>query len=532
MDLTPVAAAVKAYTPAPEQALVGGLDGADRTARSTAFWNASSQSADVAILPNKEQWDAKAHDMAGSDGFVGGAVDTIKDSIVGAQYVLNARPDWRALGASPEWAREFQQVVESRWRLSAESIECHFDRARKLTFTDQIRLGVGLGVVSGEVVMTSEWLDRVGRPFNTCFQLIAPERLCNPHDAADTQNLRGGVSMDNSGEPLSYHFRQAHKSDARIGDMRAWEWKEVPARMPWGRKRVIHIFDQILPAQTRGVSATVSVLKEMRMTQRLREVELQAAVLGATYAAAIESELPPETIYEQMGQSQGSNGVRQFMSMLAEYYGEAGAVKLDGVKIPVFAPNTKLKFYQPQDRTGMAAYEQGLLRHIAARLNLSYEEFTRDYTNTNYSSARATMLQTWRAMQGRKKKFADRQATEMYTLWLEEQIQRGEVPLPPGFDKWDFYRGLNREAMSRCSWIGASRGQIDELKETQAAVARIKAGLSTHEDEIARLGGDYREVFEQALREQQERAAAGLVFPDLDAKAAPAIQSGNAPNEP
>jgi capsid protein len=142
------------------------------------------------------------------------------------------------------------------------------------------------------------------------------------------------------------------------------------------------------------------------------------------------------------------------------------------------------------------------------------------------------MLQTWRAMQGRKKKFADRQATEMYTLWLEEQIQRGEVPLPPGFDKWDFYRGLNREAMSRCSWIGASRGQIDELKETQAAVARIKAGLSTHEDEIARLGGDYREVFEQALREQQERAAAGLVFPDLDAKAAPAIQSGNAPNEP
>ena len=39
MDLTPVAAAVKAYTTAPEQALVGGLDGADRTARSTAFWN-------------------------------------------------------------------------------------------------------------------------------------------------------------------------------------------------------------------------------------------------------------------------------------------------------------------------------------------------------------------------------------------------------------------------------------------------------------------------------------------------------------
>jgi capsid protein len=28
------------------------------------------------------------------------------------------------------------------------------------------------------------------------------------------------------------------------------------------------------------------------------------------------------------------------------------------------------------------------------------------------------------------------------------------------------------EAMSRCDWIGASRGQIDELKETQAAILR------------------------------------------------------------
>jgi len=74
-----------------------------------------------------------------------------------------------------------------------------------------------------------------------------------------------------------------------------------------------------------------------------------------------------------------------------------------------------------------------------------------------------------------------------------------------------------KEAYTACSWIGASRGQIDELKETQAAIMRIKSGLSTYENEIAKLGKDYREIFAQRAREEKLIKAKGLYF-TLDAQ--------------
>ena len=66
------------------------------------------------------------------------------------------------------------------------------------------------------------------------------------------------------------------------------------------------------------------------------------------------------------------------------------------------------------------------------------------------------------------------------------------------------------DALCKADWIGAARGQIDELKETQAATLRIKFGLSTHEDELARLGKDWRRVYAQLERERKEREARGI----------------------
>ena len=158
------------------------------------------------------------------------------------------------------------------------------------------------------------------------------------------------------------------------------------------------------------------------------------------------------------------------------------------------------------------AYEQSLLRHTAAALGLSYEQFSRDYSQTNYSSARASMTETWKFMQGRKKSVADRQAKSIFMLWFEEEINAGNVPLPAGVGAEVFYDPVLREALTSCDWIGASRGQIDEWKETQSALLRINGGLSTHEAECARLGSDYRRVFKQKAREKKLAEDLGLTF--------------------
>ena len=128
------------------------------------------------------------------------------------------------------------------------------------------------------------------------------------------------------------------------------------------------------------------------------------------------------------------------------------------------------------------------------------------------AAAKLSTENTRRFMRSRKKSVADRQANLMYGNVLEEFIAQGEVPLPRGFTRDDYYGPLMREAFTRCAWIGTGTGQIDELKETQAALLRIKAGLSTYEKEIARFGEDWREVFEQKALEQGVIAEKKLIL--------------------
>jgi lambda family phage portal protein len=498
--------------------LDGGYDGASRFARELASWSPPIRSADADLNPEKPYIDARARDMARNEAYVLGGVAIHRDSIVGGQYVLNAQPDFAVLGADEAWAEEFQSVVEAKFSLWAESSENWPDASRINNFTGLIRLGVGIHTFSGEVLATVEWLRSVAgrRPFNTAIQFVDLDRLSNPMDQSDTLLLRRGVERDRYGAPQAYHIRVDHPNSGYV-DAERYRWRRVPVRKPWGRVQVIHIFEQNRPDQSRGVADMVAALKEMRMTRRFRDVTLQNAVLQATYAASIESDLPTETLWEQLGAvdaNDETNPINKYMTQLAQYAGGSKALHIDGVKIPHLFPGTKLKL-QPTGTPGGVGttFEQSLLRYIASALGLSYEQLSRDYTNTNYSSARASMVETWKAMQAKKKMVADRLASTIYGLWLEEAIAKGEVPLPAGAGPGFFYEGLNKEAISRCEWIGASRGQIDELKETQAAVLRITNNLSTFEDEISRTGKDFRTVFRQISREKKMMEELGLSMP-------------------
>jgi len=187
------------------------------------------------------------------------------------------------------------------------------------------------------------------------------------------------------------------------------------------------------------------------------------------------------------------------------------------VKIPHLFPGTKLNMQNPGEQAGVGQeFEQSLLRYIAAALNISYEELSKDFSKTNYSSARAAMAASHKFSQSRKKIIADGLARSIYRLWLEEAIQNDMIASFRASEVNSLYTNgvVNSrfDALANCDWIGAARGQIDELKETQAAVLRIKFGLSTHEDELARLGKDWRRVYAQLEREAKERELRKIVL--------------------
>lgn len=505
----------------------GALEGADKTTRETALWRPSMRSPDDIINRAKPSADARGQDTVRNSGLAYGAVALHKDSIVGAQYRLNAQPNWLLLsqistGFDEVWAEEFQQIVEARFGLLADSNECWLDAQRVNTLTGMIRLAVGVFIITGELLGTAEWIQEPDRPFSTAFQMVTSDRLCNPNGISDTRFLRRGVERDLRGKALAYNFRMGNPLDP-YPDGLSMTWRRVPVAKPWGRKQVIHVVEQNLPDQTRGISDMVAALKNMHMTRKFTEVTLQNAVVNATYAAAIESELPSDAVAVALGGGQGDIGKSllgvygAYMGALGTYLDAANNIRIDGAQIPHLFPGTKLNMQPAKTVGGVGtSFEESLHRHTAASLGLSYESFSRDFSKTNYSSGRAAMGVQGQYMAARKKHVADRLATELYALVLEEDMANGNVPLPKGIRRDIFYRPLAKEAFTACKWIGSGAGQIDELRETQAALLRIAGGLSTYEQEGARLGVDWRELFAQRKREQTLLDKYGLVF-DLSA---------------
>jgi lambda family phage portal protein len=526
---------------------MGAFDGADRYDASFAMWGPQVASADADIYPAKQTIDTRSRDMLRNDAYIQGGANLHKDNIVGAHFLLNARPATRRLFGKEDdvWEEEFQAEVEELWELFAESPDCWVDAARANNLTQLVRMAVGIHLAAGEVLGTAEWDRQSASEFNTCIQMVDLDRLSTDPMSRTDPNVRMGIRYNSSGAPLAYQIRTTHPVDI-VWNFTLPEWKEVPLRKPWGRLQVIHLKEQVRPAQSRGIPEMAAALKEMRMTHTLRGVNLQQAVAQAVFAAAITSELPAETVFQQLGGAEATpEQIQQaitsysqgYLGAIGQYIGKARGLTIDGARIPHLYPGTKLEFLSPEmNPTQGTLFEQSLLRYLAAAIGVSYEQLSRDYTNTNYSSARAAMTETWKFMQSRKKLIADRFATITFRLWLEEAINKNKLFSFPKKKAGLLYSNgvLNTafDAISRCEWIGASRGQIDELKETQAAVARIEAGISTREDELARLGKDWRKVFRQLEREAREAQTRNLVFTSNVAAATVAADSnGNADNQ-
>lgn len=497
-------------------------DAADMESRELLTWAPSVGSADLDLLPEKGILDTRVRDASRNDAYVQNGGRVLQDAIVGERFLLNSKPNFKVLGLDEVWAEEFQEEVEAKFTLFGESDRCYFDASRHNTFTGLVRLAVGIYGLAGEVLATAEWIRGAFRPYSTAIQMVDLDRLSNPLGEMDSRWLRRGVQRDQWGAPIGYHIRMSHPSDALENDN--WTWKYVPAtrgqvmNIPgWDRAQVIHIIEQDRPDQSRGVSSIVAALKETRMGKRFRDTVLQSAVLNASYAASIESDLPTEVIAAQVGAG-GDSGKAlskyaiDYLKQVNRFVGSSRNIGLGNAKIPVFYPGTKMKL-QPAGTPGGVGtdFEKSLLRYLAASFGVTYEQLSKDYAQANYSNLRAAIADAGRTNRVKKRMVADRFANAIFRLWLEEAISKGDITsMPRNAPNW--YTGLNAEAYCQAEWIGATMGQIDELKETQAAVLRINNGLSTREDELARLGKDWRQLFPQLAREKALAKKNGLEF--------------------
>lgn len=502
-----------------ESALAGEpYEGASRFKNTLASYTPPIRSADQEVRMSKRLADSRSRDLQRNDAPLQSGTRLRQDTIVGSYFMLNCRPNSKMLFGEEDttWEDEFSEEVEERFFVDVEGDEKYLDAGRRNTLTELVRLAVEQETINGEFLATAEWVRDSDRPFNTAIQMVDTDRLSNPNGTIDPK-ISMGVELGFHDNPIAYHFRLAHPSD--WSSENAWTWKRVPIRKPWGRRQVIHGFTQHRPGQSRGLGTLVAAIPEMKMSQQFRDIVLQNAILNATYAATIESDLSADQIFAKLGgmdappeavQSAYESLISGQYTAMSKFMGGAKNLTIDGVKIPHLPLGTTLKLNGAGQGGPLGTdFEASLNRVIASALGVSYEQFTRDYTKTNYSSGKMAGIETYKAMMAIKRAVADHFATIAFRLWFEEQWNRGTFTtvkrrMP------SIYENQNMAFYTACDWIGATRGQVDELKETQAAVLRNNNSLSTIADENARLGKDWRKVLRQRKREKDWLERYGL----------------------
>lgn len=153
------------------------------------------------------------------------------------------------------------------------------------------------------------------------------------------------------------------------------------------------------------------------------------------------------------------------------------------------------------DRPGssFADFTERILRSTGASVGMPYEVVTKDFSKTNYSSARAALLEAHRVFSVYQKWLVDSFCQKCWEMVIEEAYLRGYIKLPSGSP--DFYAA--RQAYTSALWIPPKRGNVDPLKEMKSKVLAKDLNIETLQDMTAESGKNWKRQIDQISREEK-----------------------------
>lgn len=462
--------------------------GGGSTDRLRSGWIPGGGSADSDLLFDLPKLRERSRDLVRNDPHAAGLAITHGANVVGTGILPQCRIDGDSLGLSAEMVEDLQRAAEAEfWEWSS----CA-DASGKLDFAELQLLIDSQMFENGEVFLLRRMIERPHKRYAFCWQVIEADRVDSPIGMKSDKTIRSGIRLDENGEPVEYYIRKTHPGDIILGEVTTpFEYQAVPARDEFGNLNVLHLYNTRRPGQSRGVPFMAPALEIFKDLASYIEAEVIAARVAACFAVFVKTSDP-----ERMGaaRSTSMNSSGQRLEAL-----EPGIIEY-------LSENEDITTANPgRPNVNFDPFVERILRAIGVSLGLPYELVAKDFSKTNYSSARASLLEGWRYFTMRRDWLARKFCQPTWDFVQEESFLRGYV------DYGDFYG--NRRLMNGVRWIGAKRGWIDPVKEIDASTKSMAAGISTLSDEAAAQGGDWEENLEQLAREKLKRQELGLPEP-------------------
>lgn len=457
-------------------------------------WLSGGSDADADIVDNLETLRNRSRDLYMGSPLATGALKTVRTNVVGSGLALNAQVDAKFLGLTEEQAKEWEENTEREWRLWSESVNC--DAERRQTFFQLQSLVLLSALMSGDVFVTMPIIPRKGCAYDLRIGLIEADRVCDPLNASTTANILGGIEVGTYGETVAYWVAKHHPGAIpRIGQDLQQEWKRVLAfGTTTGRRNVLHIMADVeRPAQRRGVPMLAPVIEALKQLSRYSEAELMAAVVSGMFTVFVKSNTSDSPLATAFNPAMQVDKAPNAYEM-----GNGSIVALDeGEEVQIADPSRPNPNFDP--------FVIAICRQIGAALEIPYELLVKNFT-ASYSASRASLLEAWKMFRMRREWLVGNFCQPIYEEWLTEAVLKGRVQAPGFFDD-----PAIRAAWCGAEWFGDAQGQLDPLKEANAAKVRVDEGFSTREREAAELTGmKYDQVHAVRKREEVMRREDGL----------------------
>lgn len=477
------AASMQQLFPEPSGYLTAGMQ-----KRSLRGWRASAISPDADILPKIQSARASSRDLFMNTPLANAAIKRIDTNVIGHGLTLQSRIGRAALGLNDKEADAWERNTEMLFRIFADSKNCDISRAQN--FYQLQSLAFVSPLLSGDVFFSLPWKPVKGWPYELRIKLIESDLCSNPDMSLDTEDTAGGIKIDSDGAPLSYFFANKFSAGEDIFSMTPREWKEVPAfDEETGRQNIYHIFDKTRPGQRRGIAFLAPVFEVLKQTSRLTEAKLMQNLIQTFFTVFIKDSKGPVSLQPNFGPQ--TSVLSDDEPDIENQYelGNANIVELDDSKdITIADPH--------RTDVGFQSFFESMVKQISASCEVPFEQLLLHFS-ASYSASRAALLEAWKFYRKRRATFALEFNQPVYEAWLYEMVYKGVIKAP-GF----LEDPILRKMWCKTQWGGSGQGQIDPLKETDAAIKKINYNLSNYEDEhTAIYGGDWESSFDRKVRE-------------------------------
>jgi len=318
-------------------------------------------------------------------------------------------------------------------------------------------------------------------------QLLQSEML--PFEKTETapngNRIRCGIEFDLIGRRVAYHFRRRHPGDStdRGGPFMG---TVIPATTRVPAEDVLHIYRPIDAGQIRGLPHVAPAMVRLFLLDQYDDAELDRKKTAAMFAGFITKNAPEEAL---MGE--------------VEDTGEGiGIASLEPGTLQVLLPGEDIKFSSPADvGGGYEAFQYRTLLAISASLGLPYHLVTGDVRQANYSSLRAELVEFRRRIgQLQHGVMAHQFCRPVWTRWLEAAALSGALDLP------------DMAKAKPVHWIPPRWDWVDPLKDIQAQLLGIEAGLMSRRKAVEATGYDIEEIDRENAADAERAAALGLHY--------------------